>query len=112
MGRRKEPSPLNTTGFRRARTQQGRDNQMIALSYDLVEQRLRDGTATSQETTFFLKLAAEREEAALKKEILEEQKKLYAAKTESLQSAKRVEELYADAMKAFQSYKSSADDHV
>ena len=42
----------------------------------------------------------------------EEQKKLMKAKTESLQSAKRIEELYADAMKAFQSYKSSADDHV
>lgn len=112
MGRRKEPTPIDTIDFPRARTPEARDNQMIALSYDLVEQRLRDGTATSQETTFFLKLAAEREEAKLKKEIMEEQRKLYQAKTESLQSAKRVEELYANAMRAFQSYKSSADDHV
>lgn len=112
MGRKKAPSEVATEPLPRARTPEGRDNQMIALSYDLVEQRLRDGTATSQETTFFLKLAADREEAKLKKEIMEEQRKLYQAKTESLQSAKRIEELYADAMKAFQSYKSTADDHV
>lgn len=112
MGRRKEPSPVDVSQFPKAKTPEGRENQLIALSYDLVEQRLRDGTATSQETTFFLKLAADREETKLKKEIMEEQRKLYAAKTESLQSAKKIEELYADAMKAFQSYKSSADDHV
>ena len=48
----------------------------------------------------------------LDKEIKEEQRKLLIAKTESLQSAKRIEELYTNAMNAFQSYKSSADDHV
>lgn len=112
MGRRKEAKPIAAGSYPTARTPEARDNQMIALSYDLVEQRLRDGTATSQETTFFLKLAAEREEAKLKKEIMEEQRKLYQAKTESLQSAKRIEELYANAMKSFQSYKSSADNHV
>lgn len=113
MGRVKEATPLPTKRkYPKARTPEGRDNQLIALSYDLVEERLRAGTATSQETTFFLKLAAQREEEKLKREIMEEQKKLMKAKTESLQSAKRIEELYADAMKAFQSYKSSADDHV
>ena len=112
MGRQKEAKPIDKGSFPKARTPEARDNQMIALSYDLVEQRLRDGTATSQETTFFLRLAAEREEAKLKKEIMEEQRKLYQAKTESLQSAKRIEELYANAMKSFQSYKSSADNHV
>jgi hypothetical protein len=113
MGRAKEPTPLVANGkYPKARTPEARDNQLIALSYDLVEARLRAGTATSQETTFFLKLAAQREEEKLKREIMEEQKKLMKAKTESLQSAKRIEELYADAMKAFQSYKSSADDHV
>ena len=114
MGRRRngDPAPCEGVQYPRARTPEARDNQMIALSYDLVEQRLRDGTATSQETTFFLKLAAQREEEKLKREIMEEQKKLYAAKTDSLQSAKRIEELYSDAMKAFASYRSTADGHV
>ena len=112
MKRAKEPIKLNTAEFPKARTTEARDNQLIALSYDLVEQRLRDGTATSQETTFFLKLAAQREKEKLEREIMEEQKKLMIAKTESLQSAKHIEELYSDAMKAFASYRSTADGHV
>ena len=39
---------------------------------------------------------------------MEKQKELLEAKTESLQSAKRMEELYSDAIKAFTSYGSSA----
>ena len=95
----------------RARTPEGRDNQLIALAYDLVEQRLRDGSATSQETTYFLKLAAQREKAELEHDIMLEQRKLLAAKTEAIKTAKEVETLYTDALRAFQSYRSTADDH-
>ena len=112
MKRAKEPVLPNSEKHPKARTPEARDNQLIALAYDLVEARLRAGTATSQGTTFFLKLAAQREEQKLDKDIKEEQRKLLIAKTESLQSAKRIEELYTNAMNAFQSYKSSADDHV
>ena len=77
MKKTKQPVLPNTESYPKARTPEARDNQLIALSYDLVEARLREGTATSQETTFFLKLAAEREEAKLKREIMEEQRKLY-----------------------------------
>lgn len=83
-------------------TPEARENQLISLATDLVEQRLRDGTASSQETTHFLKLATTK--ARLEKEILEKQKELITAKTESLQSAKRVEGLYAEAIKAFRKY--------
>ena len=112
MKREKKTVPLSEGSFPKTLTPEARDNQLIALSYDLVEQRLRDGTATSQETTFFLKLAAEREKAKLELDIMKEQQKLYAAKTENLQSAKRIEELYSDAMKAFASYRSTADGHI
>ena len=44
----------------------------------------------------------------LELQIMEKQKELLEAKTESLQSAKRMEELYSDAIKAFTSYGSSA----
>ena len=37
--------------FRPALTPDARENQMISLAMDLVEQRLRDGTASSAETT-------------------------------------------------------------
>ena len=85
-----------------ATTPESRENQMIALAMDVVEERLRNGTASSQETTHFLKLGSikERKELAL----LEQELELKKAKTEAIQSAKRVEELYSKALKAMKSY--------
>ena len=40
----------------------------------------------------------------IEKEILEKQKDLITAKTEAIQSAKRVEELYANALEAMRTY--------
>jgi hypothetical protein len=42
-------------------TPEAKENQMISLAMDLVEKRLREGTASSQETTHFLKLATTKE---------------------------------------------------
>lgn len=111
MAKQKEVKPLNVGEFPKPKTMDARDNQMIALAYDLVEQRMREGTATSQETTYFLKYAAMREKAELELDILREQRKLLEAKTENLQMAKRNEELLEKAMSAFASYRSTADYH-
>ena len=91
-----------TRKIRPGLTPEARENQLISLAIDLVEQRLIDGTASSQETTHFLKLASTK--ARLENQILEKQKELISAKTEALQSAKRVEELYANALRAMQNY--------
>lgn len=88
--------------MRPALSPEARENQMITLAMDLAEQQLRDGTASSQLITEFVKRGSTK--ARLEKEILEEQKILIGAKTESLQSAKRIEEMYAKAMDAFRSY--------
>lgn len=98
----------NKRKIRPALTPEARENQMISLALDLVEKRLIEGTASSQETTHFLKLASSKER--LEKEILEKQKELIAARTESLQSAKHIEELYANAIKAMNSYKGSDEE--
>lgn len=90
--------------LRPALTPEARENQLIALAMDLAEERLRNGTASSQEVTHFLKLGSQKE--ILEREKLEKENQLLKSKTEALQSAKRVEELYADAIKAFSSYKS------
>lgn len=106
----KVKSPSSTSSSRKIRpalTPEARENQMISLAIDLVEQRLRDGTASSQETTHFLKMASSK--ARLEKEILEKQKELITAKTENLQSNKRVEELYKEAIKAFRDYNGQGD---
>lgn len=94
--------PLNSPKTRPATSPEARENQLISLAYDLVEQRLRDGTATSQETVHFLKLGSTKER--VEKEILERQKELITAKTEMLQSAKNVEQLYKNAIIAMRSY--------
>lgn len=93
-----------------AQTAEARENQMISLAVDLAEKQLLEGTASSQVITHFLKLGSSKER--LEKKILEEQVDLLKAKTEALQSARRAEELFADAMKAFAIYRgdSSADD--
>jgi ribosomal protein S16 len=76
------------------RTIESRENQVIRLAYDLVEKRIKNGTATSQEVTHFLKTGSV--VAQLEKAKLEKENELLKAKTEALQSQKRVEELYAN----------------
>ena len=88
--------------MRPALTPEARENQMISLAMDLAEQQLRDGTASSQLITEFVKRGSTK--ARLEKEILAEQKELMAAKTEALQSAKRIEELYTNALNAMRNY--------
>lgn len=69
---------------------------------DLAEKRMRAGTASAQEVTHFLKLGSI--ESRTNREILEKQKELITAKTESIRAAKRVDELYADAIAAMKTY--------
>ena len=88
--------------IRPATTPEARENQMIALAVDLAEKQLIEGTASSQVITHYLKLATTKEK--IEREILEKQKELIVAKTENLQSAKRIEELYSNALKAMQNY--------
>ena len=88
--------------MRPALSPEARENQMISLAMDLVEERLRNGTASSQETTHFLKLASTKEQlekAKLEKEIQEKE-----AKIKSLESSQHSEELYREAINAFRSY--------
>ena len=88
--------------MRPATTPEARENQMIALAVDLAEKQLIEGTASSQVITHYLKLATTKEK--IEREILEKQKELIVAKTENLQAAKRIEELYSNALKAMQNY--------
>lgn len=93
---------------RSARTPEGRINQLISLAFDLAEIQLREGTASSQVITQFLKLADPKE--SLERDILAENKKLIKAKTTALESSAKTEELYAKAIAAMKSYRSEVDD--
>jgi hypothetical protein len=85
-----------------AKTVEGRENQLISLAVDLAEKQLMDGTASSQVITHYIKMGSTKER--LEKEILEKQKDLLVAKTESIQSAKKIEELYKNALDAMKHY--------
>lgn len=93
--------------IRPALTPEARENQLISLAVDLVEQRLLDGTASSQETTHFLKLGSTKNRLEMEK--LKEENRLLQAKTENLQSMKKVEELYAEALSAMKNYAGYGD---
>lgn len=88
-------------------TPEDRENQLIMLAVDLAEQQLREGTASSQVITHYLKLASTKDR--LEKEILEKQKELITAKTEALQSSKRIEDLYANALDAMRCYSGTGE---
>ena len=81
---------------------------MINLTMQLVERRLREGTASSAETTHFLKLATMK--ADLEKKKLEEENKLLRAKTETLESAKDSKEMYDKVLKAMATYNDVEED--
>ena len=85
-----------------AMTPEARENQLISLAVDLAEKQLKEGRASSQVICHYLKLASSKEK--LEKELLEKQVELAAAKTEMLQSAKRTEEMYINAINAMKSY--------
>ena len=88
--------------IRPALTPEARENQMISLAVDLAERQLQEGTASSQVITHYLKLGSMRER--LEREKLEEENKLLKARTAQIQSMKRVEELYEEAIKAMRNY--------
>lgn len=107
MAARRTNDDSSSKRTRPATTPEGRENQLISLAVDLVERKLREGTASSQEVTHFLKLASSRER--LEQQRLEGEIEILAAKKEMLDSAKRVEELYGKALKAMRNYSGQGD---
>lgn len=97
----------HTRKIRPALTPEARENQLISLAVDLAEKQLLEGTASSQVITHYLKLGSTKER--IEKEKLEKEKELLEAKTQSLQSAKRIEELYTNALNAMRRYSGQED---
>jgi hypothetical protein len=74
---------------------------------ELVEKRMREGTASAQEVTHFLKIGSLSTKS--EREILEKQKELLTAKTESIRSVKKIDELYKEAIEAIKTYSGNSD---
>lgn len=108
MARVKQSSSTPAKPIRPALNPDARENQLISLAIDLVEQRLLDGTASSQETTHFLKLATQK--AKLEKERFELENELIRAKTQALRDQADMKVLYADAIAAMRRYSGHGGD--
>lgn len=87
---------------------EAKENRLIALAYDLVEKRLKEGTASAQETVHFLKLGSSKSQIEI--ENLRAQNKLLSAKTDSLESEKSSDQRYKDVIKAMAIYRGEAQD--
>lgn len=92
-----------------ALTSAGREARMINYAMDLAEQQLRDGTASSQVITHFLKLGTEN--AKLERLKLEAEITLQKAKADQIKSGKESGELYAKAIEAMRRYSAHSDDN-
>lgn len=89
------------------RTIEQRENQLVSLAYDLLEKRLLRGTATSQEVTTLIKMGSS--SGQLEKSKLSNEVKHLEAKTNALESQKKIEELYGNALKAMRTYSGQED---
>lgn len=104
---------VKPSGTRKTRTPlspEARENQMISLAMDLAEQQLRDGTASSQLITEFVKRGSIK--ARIEKELLEKQRDLAAAKADSIKAGANLEQLMKDAMKAMGRYRGEEEEEV
>ena len=85
-----------------------REARMIAYAMDLAEEQLKNGTASSQVITHFLKLGTET--AKLELERLQHENALIQAKADQIKSQKENKELYAEALKAMSRYRPNESD--
>lgn len=100
MGRtKKESTPSH---FVPASSPEAKEAQMIHLAEELAAQQLRDGTASSQVITHYLKLGTTKER--LEREKLEEENKLLRAKTKAYESAEDIKQMYSAALNAMKIY--------
>lgn len=104
MARVKSPesSTSNNKPMRPAINPEMREQQLISLAVDLVEQRLRDGTASAQETVHYLKLASSKTKVDLERAKLENE--LIRAKTQSIKDQADMKTLYLNAIDAMKRY--------
>jgi len=100
--RRSDPEVPPPRPRKPATTPEGRENQLVALAVDLAEKQLREGTASAQVISHFLKAGSMREE--LEREKIQRENELLKVRAEATASAKRIEELYIAALDAMRMY--------
>lgn len=108
MPKVKQPTAKLSTTPPPALTDEGRENRLISMAYDLVEKRLKDGTASASETTAILKLGTQREK--LEREKLQAEVNFTRSKSEALAQSQKMDELMTQAIAAFKGYSGASDE--
>ena len=85
-----------------ARTEEEEEKRACGYALDLAIKQLREGTASSQVITHFLRLASLKEQAELEK--TREEIKLLKAKKKAIESAEEQDKKYEEVIKAISSY--------
>ena len=94
--------PKGSKKLRPAISPEARENQLISLAMDLAEQQLRDGTASSQLITEFVKRGSIKAREELEK--LKRENELLKAKTSAIEDSKEYKVLVENAIKAIKGY--------
>ena len=107
--RRVSGSDPEPTPRRVATTPEGREKQLINLAVDLAERQLREGTASAQVISHYLKASSTREQVELER--LRGDVRLQEAKIEQMATVARVEDLYNDAIAVMRNYQGDFSSH-
>lgn len=110
--REKSTDPPIKRRIRPSSNSEVRETQLVALAIDRVEQRLLDGTATSQEIIHYLRLGSQKEKLEMEK--LRHENELLKAKTEAIKAEKESAKMFAEAIAAMSSYRipTEEDDEI
>lgn len=84
------------------------ENRLIALSYDAVEQRILNGTATAAEYVHFLKAGSLKQREEMEK--LREENALLRARTSAIESEKDRSIFYKEVIAALGTYRTETTD--
>lgn len=90
-----------------AKTPKGVEDELIAMSYELAREQIRDKSVSSQTLSHFLKMGSSREEA--EREKLRSENALLKARVDNLQSMISQESIAMEAIKAFKQYSGNED---
>lgn len=99
---RRTKREVETRRRRPATSPEEREQEIASLAYDLAEEQITGGTASSQVITHFLKMGSTREQ--LEQQRIQHENELMEAKREQMASQARIEELYMHAIDAMRSY--------
>lgn len=94
---------------RAALSPEARQQQLIAMAYDVAEKRLMEGKASSQEIVYLMRLGSRRERAEQRR--IENQADFMSAKTKAIEEAESIDKLYSEAIAAMKVYSGEEVDY-